>query len=147
MIVEERCSNCFRPRGSSEEDRLLTMKEILECNMGIDIRQGWTLPSQMDAQSAAAIVVWEFDGDDEKGWIPYDVASSSLLERAYTNMMTQERIDDIDNKSSLLVVPGESNQLVDLQGRKYQVNIGTMVQINTKTQFPRYVRRRSAASH
>ena len=150
IMVEERCSNCSRPRGSLDEDRLLTMKEILECNMGIDIRQGWTLPSRMDDESATAIVVvWEFDGDDEKGWVPYDAASSSLLEQAYTNMMTQERIDgiDIDNKSSLLVVPEECNQLVDLQGRKYQVNIGTMVQINTETQFPRYVRRRTSANH
>ena len=148
MVMEERCSNCSLLRGSPDEDRLLTMNEILECNMGIDIRQGWTLPLPNDEGSAAANIVWEFDGDDAKGWISYDATSSSFLEQAYTNMMNQEQADNMDvgHNSSQQVVPEGSHQLVNLQGRKYQVNLRTMVQINTKTQFPRYVRRRTTVS-
>jgi hypothetical protein len=98
--------------------------------MGIDIRQGG-LPSS--STHVEGTIIWEFDGDDDKGWILYDEISSQLLEEAYCLITVQ------DNNGSEL--PSEGPNLVYLQGGKYQVNLLSLVQINTETQFPRFVRR------
>jgi hypothetical protein len=124
----EFCSNCSSQR--SFGDRLLTIDEIRKCNMGIDIRQGG-LPSS--STHVEGTIIWEFDGDDDKGWILYDEISSQLLEEAYCLITVQ------DNNGSEL--PSEGPNLVYLQGGKYQVNLLSLVQINTETQFPRFVRR------
>lgn len=79
-------------------------------------------------------MIWEFDSDGDKGWILYDDMSSQLLEEAYCLIIAQ------DNNGSEL--PSEVPNWVYLQGGKYQVNLLSMVQINTETQFPRFVRRR-----
>lgn len=97
--------------------KLLSNNEIVLLNRGIDAFQAKELR-----------IIWEFDGDDEKGWVAYDEESSLRLEESYQELLSGET----KSASTVLLAKG-----------RYMVDINTMQQINTKTQFLRLVRRRT----
>jgi len=149
---EERCSHCFKQRLLDGTDRLLTMKEIQDCNKGIDFRHGWIAPASrfLARIDDSTIVIWEFDGDDEKGWISYDDLSAQLLEETYQRrrmiLFHQQHDEVVLTSPPVALVDGADVLLVNLQGGKYQVNLATMTQINIETQFLRFVRRRNGTT-
>jgi hypothetical protein len=99
----------------------LTVPEINQCNQGVDFGSPET------QEENQIVATWWFDGDDEKGWLPYDKETNEQLEETY---------------QSFCEGASQKTPLVLLCGGKYQVNIQTMEQINVETQFPRLVRRR-----
>ena len=123
--------------------RLLTMDEIRQCNQGIDIRKSSLLlldepRTKFDEELNSIVlqdcrVVWEFDSDDARGWLPYDHQSSQLLEEMYIHCQ----------KTSLVVSSSNDDEFcISLCGHKYLVNVVTMQQTNNETHFLRKVRRR-----
>jgi hypothetical protein len=133
---DETCINCAVEK--SKGGRLLTTDEIRQCNQGVDIRQTFLSTSRFDGDqtttpSTICGITWQFDGDDEKGWLEYDHASSLLLEEAYQRMVHARATNSTN----------DADCIVALSGGTYRVNLGTMEQINTGTQFLRLVRRRT----
>jgi hypothetical protein len=112
------------PRCGSEKKlgRLLTVPEINQCNQGV------VFGSPETQEENQIVATWWFDGDDEKGWLPYDKESNEQLEETY---------------QSFCEGASQKTPLVLLCGGKHQVNIQTMEQINVESQFPRLVRRRA----
>lgn len=131
------CSICGEDRDKC--GRLLMVDEIRQCNQGIDIRESLRMNESSttkfdNAANSIAVgvlqTIWEFDGDDEKGWILYDEESSILLEDLYQRL------------SSNPVSTQNESCRIRICGRKYAVDLNTMEQINIETQFLRNVRRR-----
>ena len=124
----------------------MTMDEIRQCNQGVDIRKDFLLlnndsrtklyatRTNPGESSTAYGAVWQFDGDDEKGWLTYDRESSRLLEDAYHRMTR--------TCATTATSTNDADCILSLSGGRYRVNLGTMEQINTETQFLRLVRRR-----
>jgi hypothetical protein len=120
IMVQNQCSRCTGVTKS--QGRLLTVREISQLNQGIDIR------SSLTTEQHNMTTTWWFDGDDEKGWIPYDEESCQQLEDVY------QRFQEVDTRQS-------KGPLVYLSGGRYEVNVSTMEQINVESQFLRLVRR------
>lgn len=121
IIVGNRskCSQCDSEKKSSA---MLSEEEIIQLNSGVDIRFGNT----EDATNSATAATWWFDGGDDKGWIEYDLSSSEILEKCFSGTNPTSR----------------ENRVVLCNG-KYEVDMRSMIQINTASEFPRYVRRRA----
>ena len=85
---------------------------------------------------------WWFDGDDV-GWLPYDIESTQKLESAFQAFLCL----DVDSTTTtedqeLRQEQHPSSRFVLLSRGRYSVDVQTMEQINTKSHFPRLVRRR-----
>ena len=120
----DHCPSCGSEKSAN---RLLTVQEISQYN------QGRNVPSPVetdDRENNRQLVTWSFDGDDDKGWIPYDPESNRQLEDMYQLFCLQ----DTENAGN--------DPVVILCNGKYRVNIKSMEQVNTETQFLRLVRRR-----
>ncbi len=121
---------CLACGSQKDPEHLLANEEVMRLNQGRVELSAQNDSATCDAQGGETLqnaVTWWFDG--EGGWIPYDSHSSSKLEEVF----------------QLLLVPCDSNEIspiVYLSEGRYRVNVQTMEQINMKTHFPRYVRRK-----
>lgn len=142
---QEDCLQCGGERIKC--GRLLTMDEIRQCNQGVDIRKSSRLlleepRTKFDEEVNSIVrqnceIVWEFDSDDARGWLPYDHQSSQLLEEKYITIYSSSNSSLSDDDAFRTTGSG-----IWLFGNKYLVDVVTMEQTNIQTHFLRKVRRR-----
>ena len=78
---------------------------------------------------------WWFDGDDA-GWLPYDYKSNQKLESVFQSLRREKECSARSSGQA------QTKNIVLLSEGRYSVNVETMEQINTTSQFLRLVQRR-----
>jgi hypothetical protein len=159
------CPRC--QRGERSHGKLLSRDEIVSLNQGLPsssiikdvVKNNEEKNGTKEVRTSSSHTTkgeeeprWWYDGDDA-GWIPYDIDSTTKLERAYrslfhgsSNHHDDDDDDDDDGDGDVSPLDEEvrpSCATVSLLEGKYRVNLQTMEQVNTGTHFLRFVRRTS----